>query len=86
MRLFIRALVYTEAMNEKVRAGYEVERKITLGQEDDRGVVLNATPAERLAMVWPMTQSCWALMPGAGDHAQQEFQRHIVSIRRGRGD
>ena len=72
-------------MKKTIRTGFESERKLTLDQEDDRGVLLNATPTECLAMVWPITESCWALMPRAGENAQREFQRHVVRIRRGRG-
>lgn len=77
--------MYTNRMNRPIRNGFEAERKLTLDQEDDRGIILDATPAERLAMVWPITESCWALVPRARENAQQEFQRHVVHVRRGRG-
>lgn len=70
-------------MNRSIRPGFDAESKLTLGQEADRGVIVDATPAERLAMVWPLTMSCWAFVPGAGEDAQREFQRHVVRIQRG---
>jgi len=70
-------------MNNTIRIGFEAEHKLTLAEEDDRGVILDATPAERLAMVWPITQDCWAFVPEAGKDAQREFQRHVSSVRRG---
>ena len=72
-------------MSRTIRAGFDTERKLTLDQEGDCGVIVDATPAERLAMVWPLTISCWAFVPGAGEDAQREFQRHVVRIQRGRG-
>ena len=75
---------YTEAMERTVRPGFTTERKLTLDAADDSGVVDDATPAERLLMVWPLTKDCWAFVPGATDHAEQEFQRHFVRVQRGR--
>lgn len=71
-------------MSRTIRTGFEAEQKLTLDQERDRGVILDATPAECLAMVWPITESCWAFVPRAGDHAERGFQRHVERIRRGR--
>lgn len=50
-------------MHRTIRTGFDSECKRTLDQESDRGVVLNATPAERLAMVWPITAGGWAFVP-----------------------
>ncbi len=77
--------MYTDGMNKAIRTGFDAERKLTLDQEGDRGAILDATAAERLAMVWPITKSCWAFVPRAREDAQREFQRHVVRIRRGRG-
>lgn len=71
-------------MSRITRIGFEVERKLSLNEEDDRGVVADATAAERLSMVWPITESCWAFVPGSKHHAEREFQRHVVCVRRGR--
>ena len=56
--------------------------KTTLHDQEDRGFIPNATPAERMAMVWPMTLDAWAFMDPAG--AKSEFQRHVVRVQRGR--
>ena len=71
-------------MDRKVRPGYAKERKAALDTADDSGVVGDATPVERLLMVWPLTKDCWAFMPGAENHAEQEFHRHVVRVQRGR--
>jgi hypothetical protein len=76
--------MYAEDMNRTIRTGFDSERKLTLDQESDRGVILNATPAERLAMVWLITASCWAFVPRVGEHAEREFQRHVDCLRQGR--
>ena len=39
---------YNQAMSRITRVGFEVERKLLLNEEDDRGIVANATAAERL--------------------------------------
>ncbi|MCR9116716.1 MAG: hypothetical protein NXI22_07170 [bacterium] len=55
-------------------------QKIRLTDEQDDGLVLDATPAERMAMVWPMTLDCWAMTPGFD--GQLQFQRHVASVQR----
>ncbi|MCG8585468.1 MAG: hypothetical protein MI757_12220 [Pirellulales bacterium] len=57
--------------------------KKSLHDADDRGIIRDATPAERMLMVWPMTLDAWAFKDP--DAAQLEFQRHVVRVRRGRG-
>ncbi|MAT70754.1 MAG: hypothetical protein CMJ58_14660 [Planctomycetaceae bacterium] len=65
------------------RPGFEAARVLTRQLDDDDGLVLDATPAERMAMVWPLTLDCWEFT-GAGDRdAQREFQRHLEAVRRG---
>ena len=57
--------------------------KTTLQDQDDRGILSDATPAERMAMVWQMTLDVWTFMDPA--RAKSEFQRHVVRVeRRGR--
>ncbi len=80
-----RFLVYNNVMERHTRPGFESDRLLSLDEEDDRGIIANSTPAERLAMVWPITESCWALVPKSEHHAEPEFQRHVVCVRRGRG-
>jgi len=69
-------------MTKPVPDHRDVVRKLTLAEDDDDGLVLDATPAERLQMVWPLTCDCWAFVPGSD--AQLEFQRHVESVKRGR--
>jgi hypothetical protein len=54
--------------------------KTTLQKQDDRGIILNATPAERMGMVWQLTLDAWAFMDPTG--AKSEFQRHVVRVER----
>ena len=75
--------MHTEDMPRTIRTGFDADQKRTLDQENDRGVILDATPAERLAMVWPITESCWAFVPRVEEDAEREFQRHVDRIRRG---
>ncbi len=58
-------------------------RKTTLREQDDRGIIPDATPGERMAMVWQLTLDAWAFMDPAG--AKSEFQRHVVRVERRRG-
>ncbi|MFM7318747.1 MAG: hypothetical protein ACKO85_16745 [Isosphaeraceae bacterium] len=55
-------------------------RRIKLGEGDDDGLMPDATPAERMLMVWPLTQAAWAFLEP--DYAKREFQRHVVSLKR----
>ncbi len=57
-----------------------VVRKTTLAEQDDRGVILNATPAERMGMVWQLTLDAWAFMDPV--NAKSEFQRHVGCVKR----
>ena len=72
-------------MNESPRSGFESARKISLQEDSDDGLMLEATPAERIAMVWPMTRDCWAFVQDPDKNVEREFQRHIENVRRGRG-
>ena len=54
--------------------------KTTLQDQDDRGIISDATPAERMAMVWQMTLDAWAFTDPAS--AKSEFQRHVVRVER----
>ncbi len=71
-------------MPHPIRPGFETERLLALSDDDDDGIVLDATPAERIEMVWELTKSCWAFMPEGVGHAEREFQRHIECVRRGK--
>jgi len=54
--------------------------KSTLQDQDDRGIIKDATPAERFAMVWPMTLDAWAFTDP--ERAKSEFQRHVIRVKR----
>lgn len=43
----------------------------------------DTTPAERLAMVWPLTVDVWAFM--GYDIAESRLSRHIVRVLRRKG-
>jgi hypothetical protein len=53
--------------------------------EDTEGIdTLAMTPAERVAMMWPLAQSTWAFTNGVPS-AEPAFPRHVVRVqRRGR--
>jgi len=47
-----------------------------LSDEDDNFV--DASPAERLGMMWELTAELWSLR--GQDYAQQRLQRHVASL------
>lgn len=51
-----------------------------LSDEDDDFV--DASPAERLGMIWELTAELWSLR--GQDCAQQRLQRHVASLVRQR--
>lgn len=54
-----------------------------MGEDEDDGLILDASPAERLSMVWQLTLDAWAFADPA--NAEREFQRHVERVeRRGR--
>ena len=59
-----------------------VVRKTTLQDQDDSGVVVDATPAERMGMVWQLTLDAWSFLDM--DIAKSEFQRHVGRVERRR--
>ncbi len=69
-------------MTEKPKPNRSVVRKTTLQDQDDDGFV-DATPAERMGMVWQMTLDAWSFMDP--ESAQSEFQRHVVRVERREG-
>jgi len=73
---------YIEAMTQESPDHRNVARKLTLAEDNDDGLVLDATPAERLQMVWPLTCDCWGFLPDSD--AQLEFQRHVEHVQRGK--
>ncbi len=57
-----------------------VVRVTTLQGQDDRGIILDATPAERMGMVWQLTLDAWAFRDPI--RAKSEFQRHVARVER----
>ena len=62
--------------NRRIR----VRRLDEQGREDE---LAHTSPADRLAMVWPLTVTAWTFKDGS--FAQSRLQRHLVRIQRGRG-
>jgi hypothetical protein len=56
-------------------------RRSTLAEQGKERDLDGTTPAERLAMVWPLTVEAWAL---AGYDADAPMQKHVVRIGRRR--
>ena len=55
--------------------------RLTHGFDDDDGFV-DASPGERMGMVWELTRNAWAFM--GRDDAERPLQRDVVRlIRRG---
>ncbi|WP_456426293.1 hypothetical protein [Rhodocaloribacter sp.] len=54
-----------------------------LGEEDRANDLEQTSPAERLAMVWPLTVTAWTFKERG--FAQSRLQRHIVRLRRREG-
>ena len=57
-----------------------VVRKTTLQEQEDDGIIHNATPSERIAMVWQLTIDAWMFMDPKS--AKSEFQRHVGRVER----
>ncbi|MCA9264030.1 MAG: hypothetical protein KDA60_09295 [Planctomycetales bacterium] len=58
-------------MTESPSPERQVVRKTTLHEQDGSGVIRNATPGERMDMVWQLTLDAWAIIDPIG--AQSEF-------------
>lgn len=73
-------LWYHTRMNTHRPNNREVIRKVNLSDEDGSYAPDDSTAAERLQMVWRMTQECLAFVPG--HNAQRAFQRHVIRVER----
>ena len=60
-----------------------IVRVSTLQQQGQEQDLRSATPAQRLAMVWPLTLQAWSFT--GKPLAQSRLPRHIVLVRRGAG-
>lgn len=70
-------------MSDDSRTNRSVIRKTTLQDQDDSGIIANATPAERIGMVWQLTLDAWTFLDA--NIAKSEFQRHVGRIERREG-
>jgi len=59
-------------------------RVLGLHDEEERPDFTDASPAERLAVMWQLTVDAWTFM-GEADRVESPFQRDAVRISRGRG-
>jgi hypothetical protein len=64
------------------RPGYPV-RVTRLHDPEDDGYVRSLSPAQRVAMVWPLTLEVWGFKEGLD--IEPQLQRHVVRVVRGRG-
>ena len=70
-------------MDSFPRMDRSVVKRSTLEQQGQDSGVPNATPAERIGLVWPLTLTAWAFKEP--NVAQPRLQRHAVrTIRFGR--
>ena len=67
-------------MSDRIRMNRSVVRKTTLQAQDDSGIIVDATPAERIGMVWQMTLDAWTFLDS--NLAKSEFQRQVGRIER----
>ena len=67
-------------MSDRIRMNRSVVRKTTLQDQDDSGIIVNATPAERIGMVWQLTLDAWTFLDS--NLAKSEFQRQVGRIER----
>ena len=64
------------------RSSYPV-RVTRLEDREDDTYLRSLSPADRIAMVWPLTLQAWAFKEGLDD--EPRLQRHVVRVVRGRG-
>ena len=61
----------------------QIVRKSTLAEQGKEDDLRNTTIEERLGMMWQLAVDAWAMK--GEDVAEQEFQRHVERVIRGRG-
>ena len=67
-------------MSDRSRMDRTVVRKSSLKEQSDHGMIYDATPSERMGMVWQLTLDAWAFMDPTS--AKSEFQRHVGRVER----
>ncbi len=55
-------------------------RKIPLSEEGGESDLLNLTPSERIAMVWPLTVQAWTFKDGTWNESR--LRRDVVCTQR----
>lgn len=58
----------------------QIVRMVRLDEEDGTLTPTDSDAAERILMMWRITQDCWAFVPG--HDAKREFQRHVTRVER----
>lgn len=79
---FVQILVSLNAMTLLPRMDRTIVKRTTLDQQGVDAGVPNATPAERMMMVWPLTLTAWAFKEP--NVVQPRLQRHVVCVIRDR--
>ena len=67
-------------MSDRSPMDRSVVRKTTLQDQEDSGIIVNATPSERIGMVWQLTVDAWTFLDS--NIAKSEFQRHVGRVER----
>jgi len=71
-------------MNEQRARRAKLRVRIVARSEDVAGQdTIDMAPEERVAMMWPLAQSAWAVSDRS-NHAQSRLPRHVVRVQRRR--
>ena len=71
-------------MNEQRERRAKLRVRVVTRSEDVVGQdTIRMAPEERVAMMWPLAQSAWAVSDRS-NHAQSRLPRHVVRVRRRR--
>jgi len=71
-------------MNEQRAHRAKLRVRIVARSEDVAGQdTIDMAPEERVAMMWPLAQSAWAVSDRS-NHAQSRLPRHVVRVQRRR--
>ena len=63
---------------------WKAVRVVALHDVEERTDFADASPAERVGVMWQLAVDAWTLM-GEADRVESAFQRDVVRIERGRG-
>ena len=80
-QLTLADMYWVAAMNDTSRMDRTKVLKTTLQSQGNDVVITDATPGQRMGMVWQLTLDAWAFMDP--ESAKSEFQRHVVRVERG---